>query len=117
LREYLGLPVPFYLHAWCIPRPDTRKFAAFTALLHWFGVFLNAVGGGVKGKKSHRRFGEGQSLSGTLKINDVGKFIGKQDQMIIAIACRREYRLQVNGDEDSYFIAKLLYRNSEVGKL
>src|SRR4028119_1779002 len=33
------------------------------------------------------------------------------------IACRREYRLQVNGDEDSYFIAKLLYRNSEVGRL
>ncbi|WP_333265830.1 GNAT family N-acetyltransferase [Microcoleus sp. S36a_B3] len=29
----------------------------------------------------------------------------------------REYRLQVNGDEDSYFIAKLLYRNSEVGRL
>ncbi len=33
------------------------------------------------------------------------------------IACRREYRLQVNGYEDSYFIAKLLYRNSEVGRL
>ena len=30
------------------------------------------------GKKSHPRFGEGQSLSGSLKINDVGKFIGKQ---------------------------------------
>jgi len=29
----------------------------------------------------------------------------------------QEYRLQVNGDEDSYFIAKLLYRNSEVVRL
>ena len=28
-----------------------------------------------------------------------------------------EYRLLVNGDEDSYLIAKLLCRNSEVGKL
>lgn len=36
---------------------------------------------------------------------------------MFAIALRREYRLQVNGDEDSYFIAKLLYRNSEVGRL
>jgi hypothetical protein len=37
------------------------------------------------------------------------------DRMII---CDRqdEYRLQVNGEEDSYFIAKLLYRNSEVGR-
>ena len=33
------------------------------------------------------------------------------------IACRREYRLQVNEEEDSYFIAKLLYRNSEVARL
>ena len=34
-----------------------------------------------------------------------------------AIARRREYRLQVDGDEESYFIAQLLYRNSEVGRL
>jgi len=33
---------------------------------------------GSRGKKSHRRFGEGQSLLGILKINDVGKFIEKQ---------------------------------------
>jgi len=33
---------------------------------------------GVKGNKGHRRFGERQSLSGILKIKDVGKFIGKQ---------------------------------------
>ena len=38
-------------------------------------------------------------------------------QMIIRDRQGREYRLQVNGDEDSYFIAKLLYRNSEVGRL
>ena len=37
--------------------------------------------------------------------------------MIIRDCQGREYRLQVNGDEDSYFIAKLLYRNSEVGRL
>ena len=37
------------------------------------------------------------------------------DRMII---CERQgkYRLQVNGEEDSYFIAQLLYRNSEVGR-
>jgi hypothetical protein len=39
------------------------------------------------------------------------------DRMIICDACRREYRLQVNGDEDSYFLAKLLYRNSELDRL
>ena len=37
--------------------------------------------------------------------------------MIICDRQGREYRLQVNGYEDSYFIAKLLYRNSEVGRL
>lgn len=42
---------------------------------------------------------------------------GNNDRMIIRDSQRREYRLQVNGDEDSYFIAKLLYRNSEVGRL
>ena len=39
------------------------------------------------------------------------------DRMIICDRQKREYRLQVNGEEDSYFIAKLLYRNSEVGRL
>jgi hypothetical protein len=78
LREYFGLSVPFYLHAGVYTRPDTRKFAANTALLHPSGVFLNVVARGAKGKKSHRRFGERQSLSGILKINNVGKFIGKQ---------------------------------------
>ena len=39
------------------------------------------------------------------------------NQMIIRDSQGREYRLQVNRDEDSYFIAKLLYRNSEVGRL
>jgi GNAT superfamily N-acetyltransferase len=42
---------------------------------------------------------------------------GNNDRMIICDSQGREYRLQVNGDEDSYFIAKLLYRNSEVGRL
>src|SRR4028118_885751 len=39
------------------------------------------------------------------------------DRMIICDHQEREYRLQVNGEEDSYFIAKLLYRNSEVGRI
>ena len=39
------------------------------------------------------------------------------DRMIICDRQGREYRLQVNEDKDSYFIAKLLYRNSEVGKI
>lgn len=39
------------------------------------------------------------------------------DRMIVRDRQGQEYRLQVNGDEDSYFIAKLLYRNSEVGRL
>jgi hypothetical protein len=34
LREYFGLAVPFYVHAGVYTRPDTRKFAAVTALLH-----------------------------------------------------------------------------------
>jgi ribosomal protein S18 acetylase RimI-like enzyme len=37
--------------------------------------------------------------------------------MIVRDRQGREYRLQVNGDEDSYLIAKLLYRNSAVGML
>ncbi len=37
--------------------------------------------------------------------------------MIVCDRQGREYRLQVNGDGDSYFIAKLLYRNSTVGML
>jgi hypothetical protein len=40
LREYFSLAVPFYLHAGVYIRPDTRKFAAITALLHGFAVFL-----------------------------------------------------------------------------
>ena len=39
------------------------------------------------------------------------------NQMIIHDRQGREYRLQVNGDKDSCFIAKILYRNSEVGKI
>ena len=38
LREYFGLTVPFYLHAGVYTRPDTKKFAAVTALLHPSGV-------------------------------------------------------------------------------
>jgi hypothetical protein len=38
-------------------------------------------------------------------------------RVIVRDSQGREYRLQVNGDEDSYFLAKLLYRNSEVGRL
>jgi hypothetical protein len=43
LREYFGLAVPFYLHAGVYTRPDTRKFAALTALLHPSGGFFNVV--------------------------------------------------------------------------
>ncbi len=39
------------------------------------------------------------------------------DRIIVRDRQGREYRLQVNGDGDSYLIAKLLYRNSEVGRL
>jgi hypothetical protein len=39
------------------------------------------------------------------------------DRMIIRDSQKREYRLQVNGEEDPYFIAKLLYCNSEVGRI
>ncbi|MEG4248633.1 GNAT family N-acetyltransferase [Microcoleus sp. Pol10D4] len=38
-------------------------------------------------------------------------------QMIIRDRQGREYRLQVDADEDQYFTAKLLYRNREVGRL
>ena len=38
-------------------------------------------------------------------------------RMIICDRQGREYRLQVNGEEDSYFLAKLLHRNREVGRL
>ena len=40
LREYFGLAVPFYPHAGVYTRPDTRKFAAVTALLIGWGDFL-----------------------------------------------------------------------------
>jgi hypothetical protein len=43
LREYFGLAVPFYLHAGVYTRPDTRKFAALTALLHRIGA-MTSVG-------------------------------------------------------------------------
>jgi hypothetical protein len=43
LSEDFGLAVPFYLHAGVYTRPDTRKFAAVTALLHRSGVFLNVA--------------------------------------------------------------------------
>jgi len=78
LREYFGLVVPFYLHAWCILDPIPESLPH---LLHWCigrGYFLIWQRVGSRGKKSHRRFGEGQSLLGILKINDVGKFIEKQ---------------------------------------
>ena len=39
------------------------------------------------------------------------------DRMIVGDRQGREYRLQVDPDEDQYFTAKLLYRNSEVGRL
>lgn len=39
------------------------------------------------------------------------------DRIIVRDRQGREYRLLVNGDGDSYLIAKLLYRNSEVGRL
>jgi GNAT superfamily N-acetyltransferase len=38
-------------------------------------------------------------------------------RMIVRDRQGREYRLQVDPDEDQYFTAKLLYRNSEVGRL
>ena len=39
------------------------------------------------------------------------------DRMIVRDRQGREYRLLVNGDGESHLIAKLLYRNSEVGRL
>lgn len=39
------------------------------------------------------------------------------EHLIILDRKGREYRLQVNEDKDQYFIAKLLYRNSLVGRL
>jgi hypothetical protein len=39
------------------------------------------------------------------------------DRMIICDRQGREYRVQVDPDENSYFLAQLLYRNSEVGRL
>ena len=60
LREYFGLAVPFYLHAGVYTRPDTRKFAAITALLHGFAVFLiNAaalLGPGIAGRSRECRW-------------------------------------------------------------
>ncbi|MEG4202699.1 GNAT family N-acetyltransferase [Microcoleus sp. Pol7_A1] len=38
-------------------------------------------------------------------------------RMIVRDRQGREYRLQVDPDEDQYFTAKLLYRNSEVGRI
>ena len=60
LREYFSLAVPFYLHAGVYTRPDTRKFAAITALLHRFAVFLiNAaalLGSGIAGRSRECRW-------------------------------------------------------------
>ncbi len=60
LREYFSLAVPFYLHAGVYIRPDTRKFAAITALLHRFAVFLiNAaalLGPGIAGRSRECRW-------------------------------------------------------------
>jgi len=39
------------------------------------------------------------------------------ERMIICDRQGREYRVQVDPDEDQYFTAKLLYRNREVGRL
>ena len=39
------------------------------------------------------------------------------DRMIVRDHQGREYRLQVDLDEDQYFTAKLLYRNSAIGML
>jgi len=39
------------------------------------------------------------------------------DRMIVRDHQGREYRLQVDPDEDQYFTAKLLYRNSAIGML
>lgn len=39
------------------------------------------------------------------------------EPMIVRDRQGREYRLLVNGDGESHLIAKLLYRNSEVGRL
>jgi hypothetical protein len=78
LREYFDLTVPFYRHAWCIlyPIPESLLHLLRYCIRRW--GFLNLLARGAKGNKDHRRFGERQSLSGILKINDVGKFIGKQ---------------------------------------
>jgi hypothetical protein len=78
LREYLGLPVSLYFHAWCILDPILESLPHLLRYCIGRRGFFNVVARGAKGNKGHRRFGEGQSLSGILKINDVGKFIGLQ---------------------------------------
>jgi len=117
LREYFGLAVPFYLHAWCIPDPISESLSHLLRYCIRRRGFLNVVARGAKGNKGHRRFGERQSLLGILKINDVGKFIKNTARMIVRDRQGREYRLQVDPDEDQYFTAKLLYRNSAIGML
>ena len=78
LREYFDLTVPFYLQAWCILDPIPESLPHLLRYCIRRRGFLNVVARGAKGNKDYRRFGERQSLSGILKINDVGKFIGKQ---------------------------------------
>jgi hypothetical protein len=43
LREYFGLPVPFYLHAWCILDPTPQSLPQILHYCIALGVFLNAA--------------------------------------------------------------------------
>ncbi len=65
IPQYLGLSVSLYFHAGVYTRPDNRKFAALTALLHRSRGFLNAAGERGQG------FGSGDRSGGLIcLVND-----------------------------------------------
>jgi hypothetical protein len=49
LREYLGLPVSFYLHAWCILDPIPQSLSQLLHCCIRRGYFLMQRANGVKG--------------------------------------------------------------------
>ena len=58
LREYLGLPVSLYFHAWCIPDPIPESLPHLLHCCIGWGDFLMRRVSGVKGlvRRSLRRF-------------------------------------------------------------
>jgi hypothetical protein len=51
LREYFGLAVPFYLHAWCILDPIPESLPQILHCCIRRGYFLTRRVSGVKGKE------------------------------------------------------------------